>query len=612
MAAAAAAVAANNDAESATPTARRVLDFDRQQSQSQQRGSGGRLANGQDESSGNASSAGVSAGALESAFEPSVRQRTKSSATTTSTTDPTLELMSWLQTHYTHLAPPYAASTPATHRDDLYAHMAIDSPASVALPSKDRIAEVVMQAFPNGRWESGNTMRGLTRRPSPPPPPPSQTTNATTATTGTSTRSTRGHRYTASCNLSELAAVAAIEQESMNGGSQTGDAASDERRSLSQEGTEPQSPPPGGGGVGGGGASSGGGGGAGGRSGMMSPTRQAVFGTPRRSALDELAAAAALSERSPMAAGNPNGKVKRGDQDEGSGGATKRRKTTTTTVANATAAESPRKSGAGANAAAASASSATPGGTNKAWDPVWSQQQAIQVAQAFQSGALGIEQGPPLNAADLQQQSQQYRDPQQQDGGDGMASSNQDVATIASYIASGAADSGLVDAQGNPITNNNSNAGGSSLAPLAAGAAGTAPVKTNNRGSASTRRKGQKRSSSANQQGLADGGDPAAEAGSSSRSAPASSRKANKPPKMIGGKKNIYTNTATTSATDPMVKHYKPNFTYHELITHEIKRSQEGRLQLSEIYRRISERYPYFKLGEPGWQNSIRHNLSLK
>lgn len=66
------------------------------------------------------------------------------------------------------------------------------------------------------------------------------------------------------------------------------------------------------------------------------------------------------------------------------------------------------------------------------------------------------------------------------------------------------------------------------------------------------------------------------------------------------------------SSTDPNVKHYKPNFTYHELITHEIKRSADGRLQLSEIYRRISERYPYFKLGEPGWQNSIRHNLSLK
>jgi hypothetical protein len=77
-------------------------------------------------------------------------------------------------------------------------------------------------------------------------------------------------------------------------------------------------------------------------------------------------------------------------------------------------------------------------------------------------------------------------------------------------------------------------------------------------------------------------------------------------------KKNIYTNLAVTSSTDPNIKHYKPNFTYHELITHEIKRSSEGRLQLSEIYRRISERYPFFKLGEPGWQNSIRHNLSLK
>lgn len=63
---------------------------------------------------------------------------------------------------------------------------------------------------------------------------------------------------------------------------------------------------------------------------------------------------------------------------------------------------------------------------------------------------------------------------------------------------------------------------------------------------------------------------------------------------------------------DDGIRHQKPNFTYHELITHEIKRSPDGRLQLSEIYKRISERYPYFKLGDPGWQNSIRHNLSLK
>lgn len=555
VAAAAAASGADADASSETPTARRVLDFERQQD----RRSGGRSdLNGQSQDHRHADSkgAGDGAGGLDAAFEPRQRKATKQGAD--DSTDPTLELMSWLQTHYTHLAPPHTASTPSTHRDELYAHMAIDSPASVSLPSKDRIAEVVLQAFPNGRWETGNTMHGLTRRGSPPASAPPATTAASSGT-----RNTRGHRYTASCNLSELAAVAAIEQESMNGGSQTGDAASDERRSLSQEGTEPQSPP-----------------GGGGRSGMMSPTRQAVFGTPRRSALDELAAAAALSERSPMAAGaNGNVKAKRGDQDEGAGGATKRRKV---------AAESPRKSGANAGGAAGAASAASTAGNNKAWDPVWSQQQAIQVAQAFQTGALGIEQGPTLNAADLQQQ-QHSQEPQHE--GDG--ASNQDVATIASYIAGGGPEAGP-DAQGNPTS-----AAGSSLAPLAA------PTKTNNRGSASTRRKGQKRLSSAN-----DDGTPGE--ASSSRSAPSSSRKANKPPKLIDGKKNIYTNTATTSATDPMVKHYKPNFTYHELITHEIKRSTEGRLQLSEIYRRISERYPYFKLGEPGWQNSIRHNLSLK
>jgi hypothetical protein len=60
----------------------------------------------------------------------------------------------------------------------------------------------------------------------------------------------------------------------------------------------------------------------------------------------------------------------------------------------------------------------------------------------------------------------------------------------------------------------------------------------------------------------------------------------------------------------------KPPHPYHEMIRHAIETSEEGRLQLSQIYASISERFPFFKsLDErktAGWQNSIRHNLSLK
>jgi len=60
----------------------------------------------------------------------------------------------------------------------------------------------------------------------------------------------------------------------------------------------------------------------------------------------------------------------------------------------------------------------------------------------------------------------------------------------------------------------------------------------------------------------------------------------------------------------------KPPYPYHELIRHAIEEASDRRLQLNQIYASIAERFPFFKtLDEKktaGWQNSIRHNLSLK
>jgi hypothetical protein len=60
----------------------------------------------------------------------------------------------------------------------------------------------------------------------------------------------------------------------------------------------------------------------------------------------------------------------------------------------------------------------------------------------------------------------------------------------------------------------------------------------------------------------------------------------------------------------------KPPYPYHEMIRHAIENSQEGKLQLSQIYSSIAERFPFFASLDSqktaGWQNSIRHNLSLK
>lgn len=55
----------------------------------------------------------------------------------------------------------------------------------------------------------------------------------------------------------------------------------------------------------------------------------------------------------------------------------------------------------------------------------------------------------------------------------------------------------------------------------------------------------------------------------------------------------------------------KPAHSYATLIAMAILRSPQRRLTLSQIYRWISSTYSFYKPNDAGWQNSIRHNLSL-
>ncbi|KPP66338.1 forkhead box protein I1-ema-like [Scleropages formosus] len=62
---------------------------------------------------------------------------------------------------------------------------------------------------------------------------------------------------------------------------------------------------------------------------------------------------------------------------------------------------------------------------------------------------------------------------------------------------------------------------------------------------------------------------------------------------------------------EDLAKLVRPPYSFSALIAMAIHRAPNQRLTLSQIYQYVAENFPFYGKSKAGWQNSIRHNLSL-
>ncbi|XP_036380970.1 forkhead box protein I1-like [Megalops cyprinoides] len=62
---------------------------------------------------------------------------------------------------------------------------------------------------------------------------------------------------------------------------------------------------------------------------------------------------------------------------------------------------------------------------------------------------------------------------------------------------------------------------------------------------------------------------------------------------------------------EELMKLVRPPYSYSALIAMAIHGAPDHRITLSQIYQYVADNFPFYNKSKAGWQNSIRHNLSL-